>query len=65
MITKRQLGIGFVAMGLLGIVAILAIDLFRAGEFSGIGPLQSAALLGSVSAILVGLTLLPFGDRPA
>ena len=65
MITKRQLGIGFILLGLLAIVGSFAIDLAGVGNFQGIGPAQRVALLGAGLVIVVGLTLLPLGDKPA
>jgi hypothetical protein len=35
------------------------------GQFSGIGPAQRVALLAAGVLVLVGLSLLPLGDRPA
>ena len=64
-ITKRQLGIGLVALGLVGFVAILAIDIVDAGRGGGIGPAQSLALVIMAAAAIVGLTLIPLGDAPA
>ena len=65
MITKRLLGLSFAVGGLFAAVAILAVDLFQAGNFDGIGPMQRIAFLGAVLLFLTGLTLIPFGDRPA
>ena len=65
MITKRQLGLGFVALGLLGALALIAVDLLGAGQFQGVGPVQRLAFLGMGLLVLVGLTLIPLGDRPA
>jgi hypothetical protein len=65
MITKRQLGMGFILLGVLAIVGSFAMDLVGAGNFQGVGPAQRVALLGSGFVILVGLTLLPLGDKPA
>lgn len=65
MITKRQLGLGFMALGVVAFLATLLFDWIGGGNFSGIGPLQRLALIGAVLAFLLGLTLLPFGDRPA
>ena len=53
------------AAGVAGIVAVLAIDVLDAGREGGIGPTQRLALGGMIVVALVGLTLLPFGDRPA
>ncbi len=65
MITKKQLGIILVAMGIVGTAAIFAVDVVGAGEFQGIGPAQRVALLAAGAIILLGLTLLPLGDKPA
>lgn len=65
MITKKQLGILFIAVGVLAILGSFAIDLIGAGEFQGIGPTQRLGLMGAGGLIVIGLTLLPFGDRPA
>jgi hypothetical protein len=64
-ITKRQLGVGFILLGAAVAVAMFAIDLLGAGQFQGIGPAQQRALLAAGAAILLGLSLLPLGDRPA
>ena len=63
--TKKQLGMAFIGLGALGIVGLLGIDLLGAGQFSGIGPTQRLGLLAAGVVILVGLTLLPVGDKPA
>ena len=65
MITKRQLGIGFILLGLVAIIATFAVDWLGAGNFQGVGPAQRAALIGTGLVIVVGITLLPLGDRPA
>jgi hypothetical protein len=63
--TKRGLGIIFITLGAVATIGILVIDLFGAGNFQGIGPAQRLALLGAGVAILVGISLVPLGDRPA
>jgi hypothetical protein len=63
--TKRQLGFTFIALGISAVVALLAIDLIGAGNFQGVGPTQRVAILGAGIVTLVGLTLVPLGDRPA
>lgn len=63
--TKRQLGFVFIALGVLAIAGMFLMDLVGAGQFQGIGPAQRLALLGAGVVILVGITLLPFGDNPA
>lgn len=65
MVTKRQLGLLFIVMGVGAIFAMFAIDLTGAGQFQGIGPAQRQALVVAGLVILVGATLLPLGDRPA
>ncbi|MCB8943275.1 MAG: hypothetical protein H6658_05930 [Ardenticatenaceae bacterium] len=65
MVTKKQLGIGFILLGLLAIVGSFVVDWLGAGEFQGVGPAQRLALMGAGLVIVVGLTLLPLGDRPA
>ena len=65
MVTKRQLGIGFIAIAVLAVVGSFVYDFLGGGQFSGVGPAQRMALLGAVLLALVGVSLLPLGDRPA
>lgn len=65
MVTKRQLGYLFILLGVGGIVAMFGMDLIGAGQYQGIGPAQQKALIAGAMAALVGLTLLPLGNRPA
>lgn len=65
MISKRQLGLIFIGLGILATAGSFAIDLLGAGQFQGVGPAQQRILLVSGLAVLVGLSLLPLGDRPA
>ena len=65
MVTKRQLGVLFIVLGVGAAVAMLAADLLGAGQFQGIGPAQRRALLAAGAAVLLGLSLLPLGNRPA
>lgn len=65
MITKRQLGTLFIALGGLGLIGLLGIDLVRVGNYGGIGPMQRLGLLAAATILLVGLTLLPLGNKPA
>lgn len=64
-ITKRQLGFVFILLGAAAVAAMFAIDLLGAGQFQGIGPAQQRALVVAGAAVLLGLSLLPLGDRPA
>ena len=65
MISKRQLGVILTAAGLIAIVALLTIDRIGAGEFAGIGPVQRLALMACGLITLLGISLIPLGDRPA
>ena len=62
-ITKRQLGIAFAAGGALAFIAILAVDILRG--HGAIGTAQKFALVACVGLLIMGLTLIPLGDRPA
>jgi hypothetical protein len=63
--TKRQLAFLLIALGLLAIVGSFVNDFLGTGSFQGIGPTQRLAILGAVAVILLGVSLLPLGDRPA
>jgi len=65
MVTKRQLGILVIALGLLAILGIVAVDFIGAGRWSGFGPLQRVGIGLSLAAIAVGSILVRLGDRPA
>ncbi|HIE53739.1 MAG TPA: hypothetical protein EYP90_00925 [Chromatiaceae bacterium] len=63
--TKRQLGILFILVGTGAALASFALDLLGGGQFGGIGPAQQKALLAAGFVVLVGVTLLPLGGKPA
>ncbi len=63
--TKRQLGILLIMMGVTAVAGLLALDLMRAGQHQGIGPAQKQAMLAAGVVVMLGLTLLPLGNRPA
>jgi hypothetical protein len=63
--TKRQLGLLIIALGILAIVGSYVNDMLGGGDFQGVGPTQRLALIGAGFVILIGITLLPFGDNPA
>ncbi len=65
MVTKRQLGLLFILLGVGATVAMFAMDMLGAGQFQGIGPAQRQALAVAAVVVIVGLTLIPLGDRPA
>lgn len=63
-ITKRMLGALLIALGALAFAGILLLDALR-GTFGDFGTAQLLGLAGSLGVCLVGLSLLPLGDRPA
>jgi hypothetical protein len=63
--TKKQLGLGFILLGVTAVLALFGMDMIGAGQFQGIGPAQKRALMAAGLVIVVGLTLLPLGDKPA
>jgi hypothetical protein len=65
MITKKQLGIGFILLGIAAIIGTFVVDLLGAGQFQGVGPAQKLALAAAGLVILIGVSLLPLGDKPA
>lgn len=65
MVTKRQLGIIVVALGLLVILGATVVDFAGAGEWGGFGPLQQIGIGLGLAAIAVGSILVRLGDRPA
>ncbi|MDW8326387.1 MAG: hypothetical protein RMK99_07460 [Anaerolineales bacterium] len=64
-LTKRQLGLLLVAGGLIAALTVLLVDVLRASAFAGLGPAQLLALGVCALIILLGLSLLPLGDRLA
>ena len=62
--TKRQLGALLVAAGIVAVTAMLAAEALDA-DSGGFGLVQRAGTAIGVLAVLLGLTLLPLGDRPA
>lgn len=65
MVTKRQLGIVVIALSVVAVLAIIAVDALGAGQWIGVGPLQRLGLGLGFLAIVVGLILVRLGDRPA
>jgi hypothetical protein len=65
MVTKRQLGIFVTVLSVVGVLGIVAVDAFGAGQWGGLGPLQRLGIALGVVAMVVGLILIRLGDRPA
>lgn len=62
-ITKRMLGWLLIAAGAVGLVGVFAVDIVRSStEF---GPTQQLGLLAAIGLIIIGISLLPLGNRPA
>ncbi len=64
MITKRQLGYLFIALGVLVIVASIAANVIS-GRDIGFGPFQKLGLAGGVVIIGMGVPLIRLGNRLA
>lgn len=64
-ISKRQLGWLIALASLGGGLAVVAVDGLGAGAWQGLGPAQWQALAAAGAGLLLGLSLLPLGDRPA
>jgi hypothetical protein len=65
MVTKRQLGILVIALGLLILLSTVGVDFIGVGQWSGFGPLQQIGLSLGIVAIAVGLILVRLDNRPA
>ena len=64
MITKRQLGFIFIAIGLLVIGGVLTANLIGARD-AGFGPLQRIGVAVGIAIILMAIPLIKLGNRPA
>ncbi len=64
MITKRQLGYLFIAMGILVIAASIAANVIG-GRDAGFGPFQKIGLASGAVIIGMGVPLIRLGNRPA
>jgi hypothetical protein len=65
MVTKRQLGVVVIVLGLFVALGTIAVDFVGAGKWGGFGPLQRIGVGLSLAAITVGCVLVRLGDRPA
>lgn len=63
--TKRQLGYLLIGLGVIAFLGIIGIDVIRAGGEGGIGPAQRIALGLAGLLVLLGVSLVPLGDRLA
>ena len=63
-LTKRQLGLLMIAGGVALFVVTFAADLVR-DQTGGFDTLQILGMLFGTASVLIGVTLLPLGDRPA
>src|SRR5260221_2923753 len=61
---KRTLGFGFIALGVLGALTIVMLNILRAATHPDIGPAQKIAFVGCVAMALLGITLAVFGVDP-
>ena len=64
MITKRQLGFIFIAIGGLIIVGVLAANLIGARQ-ADFGPFQKIGLALGAAIILMAIPLIRLGNKPA
>jgi hypothetical protein len=64
MITKRQLGYLFIALGLLIMAAVFAAN-FIGGREAGFGPFQALGFGGGVVIIVMAIPLIKLGNHPA
>jgi hypothetical protein len=65
MMTKRHLGLFAIALGIGGDIALLIIGRLGGGAWTGVGPLESAMLIGGVALALLGLPLIRQASRSA
>jgi hypothetical protein len=64
MMTKRQLGYLFMAIGLLVIAGAIGAN-FIGGRESGFGPFQAIGVGAGVVIIFMAIPLIKLGNRPA
>jgi len=64
-ITKRQLGIAIITLGVGGDLALLVIGRLGGGNWVGIGPVERTMLLAGLAFALTGIPLLRLGALPA
>ena len=64
MITKRQLGYLFIAIGVLVIAGAIGAN-FIGGRDAGFGPFQVIGIGGGAAIIALAIPLIRLGNRPA
>jgi hypothetical protein len=63
-LTKRHLGVILLGAGLVLFVGMFVVEAMKS-QSDGIGTVQKLSILVGVTSVVVGLTLLPLGNRPA
>lgn len=64
MVTKRQLGYLFIAIGVLVMAGAVGAN-FIGGRDAGFGPFQAMGIGGGVVIIVMAIPLIRLGNRPA
>ncbi|HVO70514.1 MAG TPA: hypothetical protein VMT24_10740 [Aggregatilineaceae bacterium] len=63
-LTKRHLGVILLGAGLALIAGMFVVEAVKSRS-DGIGTVQKLGMLVGITSVVVGLTLLPLGNRPA
>jgi len=63
-ISKRQLGVLLLIGGVIVLAAMIAAEVLSTGP-GGIGTMQKLGIAVGAVSMVIGLTLLPLGSRPA
>lgn len=64
-ISKRLLGILMSLGGIAGIAGLFLLDALRNSEDAMIGPAQQLAFVVLIAVVIIGISLIPLGKRPA
>jgi hypothetical protein len=65
MITKRMVGVALALLGAAITIGTFAVDAIGAGKWQGLGPAQKLTLAVGLTVALVGVSLIPLGNRAA
>ena len=65
MITKRMVGVALALLGSAITIGTFAVDAVGAGKWQGLGPAQKLTLAVGLTVALVGLSLIPLGNKAA